>query len=173
MCIRSFYVLTSYHFHLIFLDVPYGMQTKCLEALIVNTSAFLKSWVHPIHITDLWFSFASVSLAFMNFISVLTVLLHIIETNCWGHQWNLSQKNFLFWPHCKWRGRWESNVNIWFRFMYSQKWNHTASYFQNRIICNVLSPNFHIRVSVSKLYIPRIGLPILLQANRQTDPGNI
>ena len=34
-----------------------------------------------------------------------------------------------------------------------------------------LSPNFHIHVSVSDLYIPRIGLPIWLQQNRQTDPG--
>jgi hypothetical protein len=32
-----------------------------------------------------------------------------------------------------------------------------------------LSPKFHIHVSVSDLYIPRIGLPILLW----TDPGNI
>jgi hypothetical protein len=31
---------------------------------------------------------------------------------------------------------------------------------------NVLSPNFHIHVSVSDLYIPRIGLP-------RTDPRNI
>jgi hypothetical protein len=38
---------------------------------------------------------------------------------------------------------------------------------------NVLSPNFHIHVSVSELYISRISLPILLQPNRQTDPGNI
>ncbi len=38
---------------------------------------------------------------------------------------------------------------------------------------NVLSHNFHIHVSVSNLYIPRIGLPILLQPNRQTDPKNI
>ncbi len=38
---------------------------------------------------------------------------------------------------------------------------------------NILSPNFHIHVSVSNLYIPRVGLPILLQPNRRTDPGNI
>jgi hypothetical protein len=38
---------------------------------------------------------------------------------------------------------------------------------------NVLSPNFHIHVSASDLYIPRIGLPSLMQPNRQTDPGNI
>jgi hypothetical protein len=36
-----------------------------------------------------------------------------------------------------------------------------------------LSPNFHIHVSVTELYISRIGLPILLQENMWTDPGNI
>jgi hypothetical protein len=36
-----------------------------------------------------------------------------------------------------------------------------------------LSPNFHIHVSVSDLYIPTIGPPIFLQQNRQTDRGNI
>jgi hypothetical protein len=37
------------------------------------------------------------------------------------------------------------------------------------------SPNFHNHVSVSDLYIPTIGLPILLQENKWTDgdPGNI
>ena len=36
-----------------------------------------------------------------------------------------------------------------------------------------LSPNFHIHVSVSGLYIPTMGQPILLQENMCTDPGNI
>jgi hypothetical protein len=35
-----------------------------------------------------------------------------------------------------------------------------------------LSPNFHIHVSVSNLYIPTIGPPIFLQQKRQTDRGN-
>jgi hypothetical protein len=35
-----------------------------------------------------------------------------------------------------------------------------------------LVPNAHIHVSVSDLYIPRIGLPIWLQKKSQTDPGN-
>ncbi len=35
--------------------------------------------------------------------------------------------------------------------------------------CNVLSPSFHIHVSVSDLYIPRIGLPVLLKPNRQPE----
>ncbi len=34
-------------------------------------------------------------------------------------------------------------------------------------------PNFHIKTSVSNLYIPSISPPILLQPNRQTDCGNI
>ncbi len=34
-----------------------------------------------------------------------------------------------------------------------------------------LSPNFHLDVSVSDLYIPRIGPHTSLQQNRQTDPG--
>ncbi len=36
-----------------------------------------------------------------------------------------------------------------------------------------LSPNFHTYVSVSDLYIPRIGPHICLQQNRQTDPWDI
>jgi hypothetical protein len=48
----------------------------------------------------------------------------------------------------------------------------TASLFPKQNY-NVQSPNFHLHVSVSDLYIPRIGLLILLQPNMQTDPGNI
>ncbi len=36
-----------------------------------------------------------------------------------------------------------------------------------------LSPNFHIDVALSNLYIPRIGPHIFLQQNRQTDPETI
>ncbi len=36
-----------------------------------------------------------------------------------------------------------------------------------------LVPIFHIHVSVSNLYIPRIDPPILLQQYRQTNPENI
>jgi hypothetical protein len=36
-----------------------------------------------------------------------------------------------------------------------------------------LSTNFYIHVSVSDLYIPRIGPHIFLQQNRQTNRGNI
>jgi hypothetical protein len=36
-----------------------------------------------------------------------------------------------------------------------------------------LVPSSYIHISVSDLYIPTIGLPILLQENRWTDPGSI
>jgi hypothetical protein len=57
------------------------------------------------------------------------------------------------------RGRWEFNINVWFWLMYSQK---LLDIFISKHNYNVLSPNFHILVSVSDLYIPRIGLPICL-----------
>jgi hypothetical protein len=38
---------------------------------------------------------------------------------------------------------------------------------------NVLSPSSFTHISVRDLYISRIGLPILLQGNMWTDPGNI
>ncbi len=52
------------------------------------------------------------------------------------------------------------NKNVWPRYFPKKN-------------CNVLSLNFHMHVSMSDLYIPGIGLPILLQTNRQTDPKNI
>jgi hypothetical protein len=41
--------------------------------------------------------------------------------------------------------------------------------FPEKELC-ALNPNFHIHVSVSDLYIPTMGLPILLQENMWTDP---
>jgi hypothetical protein len=38
---------------------------------------------------------------------------------------------------------------------------------------NVLSPSSYTHISVLDLYISRIGLPILLQGNMWTDPGDI
>ncbi len=65
------------------------------------------------------------------------------------------------------KGRWESNINVWFPFMYSQKWN---CYFQNRIIMFRLPvPTL---IDLWEIYISRICLPILLRENMWTDPGN-
>jgi hypothetical protein len=43
--------------------------------------------------------------------------------------------------------------------------------FPKKDLCG-FSPNFHSYVSVSELYIPRIGPHIFLQQNRQTYRGN-
>jgi hypothetical protein len=56
--------------------------------------------------------------------------------------------------------------------MYSQKWNCSASLFPKQNY-NVLSSNSYTHTSVRDLYIYRINLPILLQGNMWTDPGNI
>ncbi len=46
------------------------------------------------------------------------------------------------------KGRWESNINVWFPFMYSQKW---FWYFQNRIImfCHPVPVYFQDRSAYS------------------------
>ncbi len=36
---------------------------------------------------------------------------------------------FLLYVHCKWRAGENPIVNVWFPFMYSQKWNNAASLF--------------------------------------------
>ncbi len=62
----------------------------------------------------------------------------------------------------------ESNINVYFPFMYSQKWNCAASLFPKQNY-NVLSPNSYTQISVRYLYISRIGLSIWLQPNMWTD----
>jgi hypothetical protein len=66
------------------------------------------------------------------------------------------------------KGQRESNINVWFPFLYSQKGN---CYFQNRTIrfCLPVSALEYLKY----LYIFRISLPILLQENMWNDPGNI
>ncbi len=67
------------------------------------------------------------------------------------------------------KGRWESNKNVWFPFMYSQKWN---CYFQNRIVMFCLPVPTLINLWESYTYISKISLSILLHENMWTDPGN-
>jgi hypothetical protein len=57
--------------------------------------------------------------------------------------------------------------------MYCNEKNPSYVFPENKL--RGLSPNFHIHVSVtvSDLYIPRIGPHIFLQQNRQTDRGLI
>jgi hypothetical protein len=44
---------------------------------------------------------------------------------------------------------------------------------KTELLHNLLSPNFHIHLPVSSLYIASFGLPILLQPNQQNGPLNI
>ncbi len=67
------------------------------------------------------------------------------------------------------KGRWESNINVWFSFIYSQK-TVQPPYFQNRNY-NVLSPNSYTHISVIDLYISRVGLSFSMQPYVWTDPG--
>ncbi len=46
------------------------------------------------------------------------------------------------------KGRWESSINVWFPFMYSQKWN---CYFQNRIINFCLPHSLKLKCSHSHM----------------------
>jgi hypothetical protein len=60
-------------------------------------------------------------------------------------------------PALQMKGRLESYMNVWFPFMYSQKWNCAASLFLKQNY-NVLSPNFYNYISAKDLYISRISL---------------
>ncbi len=51
--------------------------------------------------------------------------------------------------HCKWRARWEFNLNVWFPFIYSQKWN---CYFPKQNY-NVLSPAVPTLIYLWGIYI--------------------
>ncbi len=60
--------------------------------------------------------------------------------------------NMFLSPTLQMKDRWESNINVWFRFMHSQKWNCMALLFSNQNY-NDLSSSFRIHLSVSDLYI--------------------
>ncbi len=42
------------------------------------------------------------------------------------------------------KGRWESNINVWFQFMYFQKWNCMASLFPEQNLCRACMHSFFI-----------------------------
>jgi hypothetical protein len=60
--------------------------------------------------------------------------------------------DFAYWGALQMKGQWASNINVWLWFMYSQNWNCAASLFPEKNY-NVLSPNFHINVSLSERFI--------------------
>ncbi len=66
------------------------------------------------------------------------------------------------------KGRWESNLNVWFRFMYSHLWNCASLLFQNRIIMFCLAISIFMYLwaiyifpgSVCLFCCTKIGRPI-------------
>jgi hypothetical protein len=70
------------------------------------------------------------------------------------------------------KGRWESNIYVWLRFMYSQKWNCSASLFTKHNY-NVLYPSFTYMYLWAIYIFPGSVCLFLLQPNRQTNPENI
>ncbi len=59
------------------------------------------------------------------------------------------------------KGQWESNINVWFPFKYSQKWNCAASLFPKQNY-NGLSPNFlHSHICERFIYFQDGCGPIL------------
>ncbi len=79
----------------------------------------------------------------INYIFLCSTLYSVHIVLCFMHQQSLKKTT----THCK---------EIWI-YVFPEK------------ELRGLSPNFHIHVSVSDLYIPTFGTPVFLQQNRQTE----
>ncbi len=78
-------------------------------------------------------------------------------------------------PTLEMKGRLESNINV--RLPYECQvaiyaFPEMKLLFQKQND-NILPPSSYTHISVRDLHISRISLPILLQGNMWTDPGNI
>ncbi len=148
-----------------------AMPLFCVSGLALLSNP-ISTLLYPVSFLSfsyaLLYSFVSVPCTFSVFLSTS----HSVSPLTVSSLYNISILHACLYPALQMKGWRESNINVWFRFMYSQKWNCAVSLFSKQNY-NVLSPNFHIHESVSDLYIPRIGPHILQQPNRQTDPGNI
>jgi hypothetical protein len=90
-----------------------------------------------------------------------------LEVYCRYSTDNFNGQNPVSWQemHCKWRA---GEVLI---YVFSDK-TVQPSYLQNRIIISCLPIPTYMYLWEIYTYIPRIGLPILLQPNMWTDLGN-
>ncbi len=71
------------------------------------------------------------------------------------------------------KGQWESNINVWFPFMYSQIWNCAALLFPEQNY-NVLSPNSYTHIYLWEIYVfPGSACLFCWSQNMWTNPGNI
>jgi hypothetical protein len=74
----------------------------------------------------------------------------------------------------KYQGRFRTGANTRLAWPALQRYNteNSKQIFPEKELRGLFL-NFHIHEPVSDLYIPTIGLPILLQVNKWTDPGYI
>jgi hypothetical protein len=102
-------------------NIVFGLGVLCCTLRTIKLSSpvrlHLNIWCQYHHAQD---SFYCVSLH-----NCTSLFLSLHCTECTIQIYTLQRK-----------GGWESNINVWFPFMYSQKWN---CYFQNRIIIICLS----------------------------------
>ncbi len=78
------------------------------------------------------------------FLANLLMILPIPGSRTWSFgQWSCTLQM---------KSRWESNINVRFPFMYSQKWN-CAGYLFPKHNYNVLFPNSYTHISVRDLYV--------------------
>ncbi len=86
-----------------------------------------------------------------------------------GSSWNYT---LLHWQH--WVNIWGDSSLAFRLWKRCADWLFLATTLTTQSGARlILSPNFHINLSVSELYIPSIGPHIFLQQNRQIDRGNI
>jgi hypothetical protein len=106
---RQFFLLTLMEFVIWLFTVPDHLLQKCRYRVITALSPSLKvknNWIYTnMYRTD-----------------ILCTKVNI-RNLCWTEWYELHTLQM--------KGRWKSYINVWFSFMYSQKWN---CYFQNRII---------------------------------------
>ncbi len=71
------------------------------------------------------------------------------------------------------KGRWESNINVWFWFMYSQKLNcGTSRYFENRIIMFCLAPKRNSDETVGHYALFRILQNLFTESENTVENQN-
>ncbi len=104
--------------------------------------------------------------------------MHKLFSRPWGFcklYANIKENLLLLYSHCQW-GTCALLILAWYKKNPYSPQRHNTKYliqiFPEKELCG-LSPNFHIYASVSDLYVPMIGLSILLQENMWTNPWNI
>ncbi len=102
-------------------------------------------WIHPFKAFFGIKSFQAVNYQIIRASTSIIMILreqgHCPKTIGIGKANQILLLSKLAWHALQMKVRRESNINVWFRFMYSHKWNCVASLFPKQYY-NVLSPTF-------------------------------